>query len=208
MPDVFQFLPLDPPRPHGIARSGPLQGLQVGLFVHTDHPDPLFPPLPGPFIAFQHLGRPLDSRIVPPGRLPVSPPMRLQRRLSQNPTEARPDGLSGRHLLQSPDRPVGPFQSVLLRSCTSQVFPARPLQGGNPARPPGPGGVVHGFYPPRLIAATYPPDGGSMLPDLPTYLLDPLPPVDFQQNPGPPGDPLFRLPPPDQGLQLGDVFRS
>jgi hypothetical protein len=47
-----------------------------------------------------------------------------------------------------------------------------------------------------------------MLPDLPTYLLDPLPPVDFQQNPGPPGDPLFRLPPPDQGLQSRDVFRS
>jgi len=124
--------------------------------------------------------------------------MRLQRRLSQNPTEARPDGLSSRHLLQSPDRPVGQFQSVLLGSCTSPVFPARPLQGGNPARPPGPGGVVHGFYPPRLIAATYPPDGGSMLPDLPTYS-----PGGFPTESGPAGRPVVPSSPAGPGPPIG-----
>jgi hypothetical protein len=84
-----------------------------------------FPPLPGPFIAFQHLGRPLDSRIVPPRRLDEAATSPL----------AKPDRGSARWTLEPPpSAKSGPTSgSIPIRALGvlyKPSFPSAPAPGG------------------------------------------------------------------------------
>ena len=140
--NVLELLLLNMAWDHQADRPGPLQDLDAGLLIHTDHQNPALQQPRRTFIAPQDLGRLPDSLCVPNRGLPVSPTMGLQCGNVQNVcdrrvVDRRHNLQAYRHRLQRTYRPMRQFQPVLGRWGTRQVLNPRPTEGGKTS-PVGP----------------------------------------------------------------------
>src|ERR1700722_14552345 len=137
MTDIFKFLPFDQTG-DGPSDRLPLQNLEVGDFVHTDHPKPALGQIPAISVAPQHLFGPLLELGVQPRRLPVAGAVWLQVDVVQDlPHRARADGFDDaihRRLAgQVQTGPVGDVQSFGDRLQTGQLDDLSALEGGKAA---------------------------------------------------------------------------
>src|SRR6266568_2807454 len=134
-PLILELAPLNPPGGQPLRGGQPTQGLDVRLFIHTDHH---FPPAVEPvhvLVTPQHLGRQAHELLIETGRLPVATAVRLQTGLRQEVSyggvvDRGDDGLLHHHLLQAAAIPPGQVHPVGAGGRAGEVLDRDPLQRG------------------------------------------------------------------------------
>jgi hypothetical protein len=109
---ILELAPFHASRAQRVGRSHTAQGLEVGLFIHTDHQ---FAPAVEPLHVLrtpQHFGRQPHELLIQSGGLPIATAVRLQTGLGQDVRHGRvvdrsDDGLLHHDLLQAAAIPPG-----------------------------------------------------------------------------------------------------